>query len=204
MPRLVVKEHVGLRIDRPESRRRSGRGLGRRRCSHQFGQIENIGTRSVVCHDSDRSRAAAGADSNIGSRSGTRGGGAAGRAGGGVACAVAALPVAAQEPALAPSRRTGLRLGGVIVGDDATNGGENFLHRWFLRFRRLRHPRILASTHPESATASRPGRAQPNRIIQAKSRNPYSKYGISKVERKHRLHKHRLAQPRTTPDTAKG
>jgi hypothetical protein len=90
-------------------------------------------------------------------------------------------------------RRTNLSFGGVIVGEDATDGGENFLHRWFLRFRRLRHPRILASAPPESATASRPSRAQPNRIIQAKSRNPDSKYGISKVERKHRLAQRRIA-----------
>src|ERR1700733_2982281 len=28
--------------------------------------------------------------------------------------------------------RTWRRLAGVIIGDDAANGGQNFLHRWFL------------------------------------------------------------------------
>ena len=57
-------------------------------------------------------------------------------------------------------RRARRGFGGVVVGDDAANGGENFLHRRFLRFRRLRHPRILARFAPPNRPRIKPaGRA---------------------------------------------
>src|SRR6202035_1243244 len=43
--------------------------------------------------------------------------------------------------------RTWRRLAGIIIGDDAANGGQNFLHRWVLWFCRLRRARSPALEH---------------------------------------------------------
>ena len=60
-------------------------------------------------------------------------------------------------------RQRGLaaRLGGVVVGDDTANGGENFLHRRLLRLRRLAHCRI-PTTIPQAARRRSNPRAAAN------------------------------------------
>ena len=94
---------------------------------------------------------------------------AASRAGASGAALAAAVP--AGRPGPAPQRGSLRRLrrarrgfAGVVVGDDTAYGGENFLHRRFLRFRRLRHPRILARSlspprhRPPQSPSLRPAR----------------------------------------------
>ena len=71
-------------------------------------------------------------------RGGLRGAGGAR----GAAAAVAWPSAQAQAPRLGLSR--------VVVGNDPSDGGKDFLHRGFLRLRRLRHP-LKSLTHSCSA-----------------------------------------------------
>src|SRR5262249_28448331 len=52
-------------------------------------------------------------------------------------------------------RKLRLRLGGVVVSDDASDGGENLLHRRLLRLRGLVHGRILVTAARAAFTPPR-------------------------------------------------
>ena len=84
-------------------------------------------------------------------------------------------------------RLAGGRLGGIVVGDDAANRGENFLHRRLLRLRRLAHCQSLQCRIPAIPTDAR-GIERPQRIT--RSLNIYSdrcEYGTAYFERQRSL-----------------
>ena len=133
--RRVGEEHVRLPIDGLEARRLALAG-----CRHLLGQIENVirVRRSLVRRRIEPRQhridvvlfharlAAARPAATAGTRMARRH--RAGRGG--------------SAPARRRRRLGGGRLGGIVVGDDAANGGEDFLHRRLLRLRRLAHCRI--------------------------------------------------------------
>ena len=81
---------------------------------------------------------------------GGSGGGAAARGGGDGGTGVRG-GMAAGCGAAARWRRRRSGLGGVVVGDDPANGGENLLHRRLLRLRRLAHCRFPRTNSPRSS-----------------------------------------------------
>ena len=143
--RRIGEDHVGLAVDGLEARR-----LGLAGCRHLLGQFEHVFGGGAPA----RRRIEPGQhriDVALIHRGG--GGGAARRRGRRrrrhrIARRHARRDAAAARPAAAQAWRGGL--GGVVVGDDAANGGEDFLHRRLLRLRRLAHCRIPTVPIPQS------------------------------------------------------
>ncbi len=135
---------VETAVDGAELRRGFWRRRGRRhRCRHLFGEIEDIG--GLILHLRHRFgiRSLGFVEARLGRRHARwrRGRCLRRRCGPGGR---------GRRRGLRRLRRARRGFVGVVVGDDTAYGGENFLHRRFLRFRRLRHPRILARSlsHP--------------------------------------------------------
>ncbi len=80
-------------------------------------------------------------------------------------------------------RLCGRGLGGIVIGDDAANGGEDLLHRGLLRLRRLAHcrnPTISPRPHRNRGAC---GESPAHSDMYSERR----KYGMAVFERKRRL-----------------